>query len=29
VPAPGLYKLWVQFDGGRSLYTLPFVASAH
>ena len=29
VPKPGLYKLWVQFDGGRSLYTLPFVASAH
>ena len=28
VPKPGLYKLWVQFDGGRSLYTLPFVASA-
>ena len=29
VPKPGLYKLWVQFDGGRSLYTLPFVATAH
>ena len=29
VPKPGLYKLWVQFDGGRSLYTLPFVANAH
>jgi len=29
VPRPGLYKLWIQFDGGRSLYTLPFVASAH
>lgn len=29
VPKPGLYKLWVQFDGGRSLYTLPFVAAAH
>jgi hypothetical protein len=28
VPKPGLYKLWVQFDGGRSLYTLPFVATA-
>ena len=28
VPKPGLYKLWVQFDGGRSLYTLPFVANA-
>ncbi|GGF22409.1 hypothetical protein GCM10011611_30630 [Aliidongia dinghuensis] len=29
VPKPGLYKLWVQFDGGRTLYTLPFVATAH
>ena len=29
VPKPGLYKLWVQFDGGRTLYTLPFVAAAH
>ncbi len=29
VPKAGLYKLWVQFDGGRSLYTLPFVATAH
>lgn len=29
VPKPGLYKLWLQFDGGRSLYTLPFVATAH
>jgi hypothetical protein len=29
VPKPGLYKLWIQFDGGRSLYTLPFVATAH
>jgi hypothetical protein len=29
VPKPGLYKMWVQFDGGRSLYTVPFVAAAH
>ncbi|HEV2678144.1 MAG TPA: hypothetical protein VGV37_26695 [Aliidongia sp.] len=28
VPKPGLYKLWVQFDGGRTLYTVPFVAAA-
>jgi hypothetical protein len=28
VPKPGLYKLWVQFDGGRTLYTVPFVATA-
>ena len=29
VPKPGLYRLWLQFDGGRTLYTLPFVATAH
>jgi hypothetical protein len=29
VPKAGLYKLWVQFDGGRTLYTVPFVAAAH
>jgi hypothetical protein len=28
VPKAGLYKLWVQFDGGRTLYTVPFVATA-
>ncbi|HVJ51062.1 MAG TPA: hypothetical protein VM689_01280 [Aliidongia sp.] len=28
VPKPGAYRLWLQFIGGRTLYTVPFVLVA-
>ena len=28
LPHPGLYKVWVQFNGGSRLYVAPFVVSA-
>ena len=28
LPHPGLYKVWVQFNGGSRLYVAPFVISA-